>query len=74
MRVSIVSILSMVDDSIDNGNDVIAVQQVFLWFHLSFEHFIVISMFDKRLDCVFLVFIRIGLSVVIKYFDYLNLF
>ena len=51
----------MVDDSIDNGNDVIAVQQVFLWFHLSVEHFIVISMFDKRLDCVFLVFIRIGL-------------
>ena len=61
MRVPIVSILSMVDDSIDNGNDVIAVQQVFLWFHLSFEHFIVIAMVDKRLDCVLLVCIRIGL-------------
>ena len=61
MRVSIVSILSMVDDGIDNGNDVIAVQQVFLRFHLSFEHFIVVSMFDKKLDWVFLVYIRIGL-------------
>ena len=49
--------LSMVDDSIDNGNDVIAVQQVFLWFHLSFEHFIFISMIDKRLDWVSLVYI-----------------
>lgn len=57
MRVPIVSMLSMVDDSIDNGNDVIAVQQVFLWFHLSFEHFIVISMIDKRLDWVSLVYI-----------------
>lgn len=46
----------MVDDGIDNGNDVIAVQQ-----DLSFEHFIVVSMFDKRLDWVFLVYIRIGL-------------
>ena len=61
MRVSIVSILSMVDDGIDNGNDVIAVQQVFLRFHLSFEHFIVVSMVDKRLDWVSLVYIRIGL-------------
>lgn len=61
VRVSIVPILSMVDDSIDNGNDVIAVQKVFLWFHLSFEHFIVIFMVDKRLDCVFLVCIHIGL-------------
>ena len=51
----------MVDDSIDNGNDVIAVQQVFLRLHLSFEHFIVVSMFDKWLDWVFLVYIRIGL-------------
>lgn len=61
MRVSIVSILSMVDDSIDNRNDVIAVQHVFLWFHLRFEHFIVISMVDKILDCVFLVCINVGI-------------